>query len=226
VKIWSLIRDESGMQQRIAIAAVIAAIGTIAAVVRPGQSHAPAIEAHAEPVPSARPLAAATHAPAGAVVYVVGEVRRPGVYTLSDGARVDAALSAAGGPTQTADLVAVNLAERISDGERIVVEAKGAHIVPATRRRERSATIDRAGRAGSSHARRRAKHPPPGETIDLNTAGESELTELPGIGPSLAERIIAYRELNGRFSSLEDVLDVGGMTDRRLEQISPYAVVR
>ena len=62
--------------------------------------------------------------------------------------------------------------------------------------------------------------------VDLNTADAAQLESLPGIGPSLADRIVAYRAINGPFASVDDLLDVNGITDTRLQDISPYLVVR
>jgi competence protein ComEA len=67
---------------------------------------------------------------------------------------------------------------------------------------------------------------PPAASIDLNSADTADLERLPGIGPSLAERIVAFREQSGRFSRVDDLLDVAGMNERKLDEIAPYVVAR
>jgi competence protein ComEA len=149
------------------------------------------------------------------VVYVAGEVVRPGVYRLAASGRAEAALRAAGGATGNADLVAVNLAEPLRDGEEIAVPARGAAEVAAR---------------GSSRRKRRARTPRVSkknavQSVDLNTADEEQLQTLPGIGLGLAARIVAYRRVNGPFQMLDDVRDVGGMTDGKFDRIAPYLFV-
>jgi competence protein ComEA len=79
--------------------------------------------------------------------------------------------------------------------------------------------------SGMRHGRRHRK-PPPAAPIDLNAADATQLQDLPGVGPSLAERIVAFRDVNGPFRSTDELLNVAGMTDRRLDAISPYVVAR
>lgn len=170
------------------------------------------------------------------VVYVVGEVKRPGVYRLEAGSRIERALAAASGATAKADLLAVNLAAPLTDGAQVYVPAKGASAsVPAqivqsvalASATSTSTTTASHRRSSRSHSHRGRSHKvPPAQPIDLNAADVTALEELPGIGPSLAERIVTYRDLNGRFRSADELLDVAGMTDRRLDAISAYIVVR
>jgi competence protein ComEA len=140
------------------------------------------------------PAVAASRAPdtAGAVlVHVLGAVRRPGLYSLADGARVVDAVAAAGGLTDTADGAAVNLARRVADGEQLRVPAVGEAPAP-----------------GASAAR-----------VDLNTATVEELATLPRIGPAIAARIVDWREQNGGFSSADDLLEVSGVGDKMVEAL-------
>ena len=183
----------------------------------------------AKPAGSAHPARAAR-----AVVYVAGEVAHPGVYALAAGARAVDALRAAGGASADADLVAVNLAEPLADGEEIAVPAKGAAGSHDSALTDSASAVPRHGKHRSGRTARgmrrqrstRSRKPPPSEAVDLNHADANSLAELPGIGPRLAERIVAFRELNGPFASLDDLLDVGGMTDARLQEVAPYAVLR
>ncbi|MCK2037058.1 ComEA family DNA-binding protein [Microbacterium sp. SSW1-49] len=146
---------------------------------------------------------AASPAPGGDLyVHVLGAVERPGLYVLDLDARLVDAVAAAGGTTDDADLTAVNLARVLTDGEQIVVPVVGARAEPG------------APSTGSADDR-----------IDLNTADQSALETLPRIGPALAERIIAWREENGRFQSVDDLLAVPGIGEKLLEAIREGARV-
>lgn len=130
-------------------------------------------------------------------VHVLGAVEKPGLYVLDLDARLVDALAAAGGTTEQADLAAVNLARVLSDGEQVVVPVIGAVSEPGV--------PDAAA--------------PADDLIDLNTADQAALETLPRIGPALAERIISWREENGRFQSVEDLLAVPGIGEKLLEGI-------
>lgn len=131
--------------------------------------------------------------PAGLYVHVLGEVNDPGLYVLDPDARVVDALAAAGGTRETADLRAVNLARPLSDGEQLLVPAEG----------ETDAGAGGGVQAGDG-------------LIDLNTADQAALETLPRIGPALAQRIIRWREENGRFRAVEDLLAVSGIGEKLL----------
>lgn len=142
------------------------------------------------------------------IVYVVGAVARPGLYRLQPGARINDAVERAGGMRADADFAAVNLAERVSDGEEIHVLRLG-ETAPAPPRR----------------TRRKAPSPPPLQPIDLNAADENALASIPGIGPTLASRIVEFRRLNGPFGSLDELADVAGMTQRRIDAMADYVTI-
>jgi competence protein ComEA len=194
---------------------------------------------------------------ARAMVYVAGEVMRPGVYEVRADARVRDALTLAGGAKPGGDLVAVNLAAHASDGDEIVVPVRGSAEAQAAapggrsgrrrRRAPRRSTVvgevsdggapvagpisSGSGSHGASgRGKRHRGHargaPPPAGQIDVNTADAETLATIPGIGGGLAERIVAFREENGPFASVDELLDVAGITDRRLEAIIPYVVAR
>lgn len=135
-------------------------------------------------------------APAASVfVHVSGAVATPGLYVLGEGARVVDAIAAAGGFAPGADEAAVNLARPLSDGEQLHVPAAG----------EVSQPQDAAA---------------PGDgRVNLNTADAAQLDTLPRIGPAMAARIIEWREANGRFTSVEDLLAVPGIGDKMLETL-------
>ncbi len=160
------------------------------------------------------------------VVYVAGEVNRPGVYTLPRGSRADAAVRAAGGMRSGADPLAVNLAEPLEDGEEVAVPALGeAAAVQSGERRTRHATRGRHHRSSGAAGGRRRRHKAPDDLVDLNTADAATLETLPGIGPTLAERIVEFREANGPFASLDDLLDVAGTSPKMVDELQPYALI-
>ena len=171
-------------------AAVVLAIVALSTAVGLGlmQGQPSSVEA----VPLAESSASVEPAPGEIYVHVLGAVVRPGLYVLRTDSRVVDALAAAGGSTDAADLAGVNLARRVEDGEQILVPVVGAVTDPS------------------------AASPGDG-TVDLNTADQAALEELPGIGPALAERIVAWREDNGRFRTVDDLLAVPGIGEKVLE---------
>jgi len=141
--------------------------------------------------------ASAADGDAGVYVHVAGAVRRPGLVQLPQGTRVATALQRVGGPTRRADLTLVNLAARVQDGQQIVVPVAGGG-APA------------AGAPGS------ASGGAPGVKIHLSTATAEQLDEVDGIGPTLAERIIEYRDSHGGFRSIQELAEVEGIGEKRL----------
>jgi competence protein ComEA len=127
-------------------------------------------------------------------VHVAGAVRRPGLMRLPPGSRVAMALERAGGPTRRADLTAVNLAARLQDGQQIVVPD---------------------GRAGGAAPLGGAAAPAGGQ-VHLSTATVEQLDGVDGIGPTLAQRIIEYRDSHGGFRSLAELAQVEGIGEKRL----------
>jgi competence protein ComEA len=138
-------------------------------------------------------------------VHVAGYVRRPGLYRVREGSRVAAAVHAAGGPTRRAGLTAVNLAAPVEDGQQVVVPRAGAPATPAAGATAPSST------AGASAA---------GAKISLASATLEQLDALDGIGPTLAKRIIAFRESHGGFRSLGQLREVEGIGEKRFAALS------
>jgi competence protein ComEA len=161
------------------------------------------------------------------VVYVAGDVARPGLYTLAAGARANDALVRAGGPKPDADLVAVNLAEPLDDGAEVVVPRIGEIARGSARRTRVPHRRKRRGHKPSHRESRESRDSDASRAaVDLNMAGEADLARLPGIGPRLAARIIAYRDLNGPFASLDELGDVDGITPRLQDELGSILVVR
>ncbi len=134
-------------------------------------------------------------------VHVSGAVAAPGLYVLDASARVVDAIAAAGGLAPDADVSAVNLARPLSDGEQL---ARAAASAPSTQ----------------------APPQPAGDgRINLNTADLAALDTLPRIGAAMAQRIIDWREANGRFTSVEDLLAVPGIGDKMLESLRDLVTV-
>lgn len=155
----------------------------------------------------------ASSPPAGVVVvHVVGAVQRAGVVSLGAGSRVSLAIDRAGGATPDADLARLNLARVVVDGERLYVPKVGETEVPAA--------LDDAGAAPGAGTGGAVGGSDDGDAVvDLNSADQAALETLPGIGPSLAGRILAWREEHGRFGSVEDLLDVSGIGDGRFADL-------
>lgn len=145
-----------------------------------------------------------------AIVYVVGAVRRPGLYRIHSGDRDAQAVAMAGGLSAAADPAGVNLAQHAGDGEEIYVPALG------------ESAHRRSSARGASERRSHRHTPPPEGSVDPNTADATQLAAVPGIGRSIAARIVELREREGSFSSLDELLDVAGMTQSRLERARPY----
>ncbi len=149
-------------------------------------------------VPVPAPIVPATTAAARAVVVdVVGAVRRPGLYRLSQGARIADALARAGGATPKAQVELVNLAAPVSDGEQIVVPRRGAVVA--------------SGGTGGAAV--------PAGPVHLNTATLEQLDALPGVGPVTAQKILDFRQEHGAFGSVDELDAIPGIGPARLEQL-------
>ena len=136
-------------------------------------------------------------------VHVAGAVRRPGLFRLPAGSRVAAAVARAGGPRPRANLTLVNLAARVQDGQQVVVPGPGV-----------AAAAGAAGLGPDS-----AGAALPGVKPSLATATVEQLEELDGIGPTLAERIIEYREAHGGFRSIGELREVEGIGEKRFASL-------
>lgn len=208
-------RTRWAVSRRAATAAVLGLALLAGIVVLRTLPREPVVTVELDPLPGAvEPVGGSAAAPANGpttvptaapateiVVHVVGEVVIPGVVRLPAGARVTDALDAAGGATSAADLAALNLARTLTDGEQVRVPAPGeATALP--------------GLPGGAPA-----------ALDLNAATAPELDALPGIGPVLAERIVAWRTANGRFSRVAELTEVSGIGPALLADLEPLVAV-
>ncbi len=154
------------------------------------------------------------------VVHVVGEVRRPGVVELAAGSRVADAVEAAGGLTDAADQASLNLARTLVDGEQVWVGAPGEEPpFPGV-----GAGGGGAGSAGGGTVVGAPPDAPP-PPLDLNLATQADLEELPGIGPVTAGHILAWRDQHGRFTLVEELMEVSGIGERTFAQLEPLVSV-
>ena len=154
------------------------------------------------------------------MVYVSGEVVKPGVYVLLATARVIDALQAAGGATSTADLVVVNLAAPLVDAAQVFIPRMGSTPRVTLPRPHAGINLPIAGGSGGAGAGAGAgaggSATSAAGIVDINSATLSDLDALPGVGPSTAQAIIDYRVANGPYASVDDLLNVRGIGPSKL----------
>lgn len=184
-------RPRLGLAAGIVLVLAAVALTVVIGVVRTASSPVDTVERSEE-------VTATAPAPATAYVHVFGAVARPGLYRVDAGSRVVDVIAAAGGFTGDADPAGVNLARAVSDGEQLHVLRVG----------EPPARVAEPGAPGSGSSS--------STPINLNTADGAALESLPRIGPALAERIIAWRDENGAFTSVDDLLAVPGIGEKML----------
>lgn len=161
-------------------------------------------------------------------VHVAGAVNNPGVYRLRYGSRINDAVVAAGGATTTANLDAINLATVLNEGEQIYVPKRGEkpHTITGRPQVGGGATGGASnGGAGGVNGGATGVNGGALSTININLASVVELEQLPGVGPATAKAIVAYREKNGAFQRVEDLLKVRGIGPAKLSEILPRARV-
>ena len=143
------------------------------------------------------------------VVHVLGAVRRPGLVKLPENARVQDAIDASGGLTRRANPGELNLAQVLNDGQQVVI---GTTQDPAGEVREQPGSSTGSGSTASG-------------AVDLNRASQTQLEELPGIGPVIAQAILTWREQHGRFTRVEELQEVDGIGPKTYAQIAPHVRV-
>lgn len=220
------VRADPGKAGAVALAAVaaVAVLVTIFTLMR--EQPAPVASAKLPPVDM---TAAASRSPSSSgrpnqpvVVSVVGLVHTPGLVTLTPGARIADALKAAGGTTDGADTVGLNMARQVDDGEQIVVgiapvkgqpAVLGSSVSPGSTVSPPTSSAPRPAKGG------------PAQPVNLNTATVQQLDALPGVGPVMAAAIVAWRDANGKFTSIDQLAEVDGIGPGRLEKLRPLVRV-
>ncbi|HTX55774.1 MAG TPA: helix-hairpin-helix domain-containing protein [Candidatus Acidoferrales bacterium] len=195
------------MLRVLVISALVAIVALAVWHPAPGPAIVDSIAASAAPRPRRAPHPAVPKTSTGGLVYVVGAVVRPGLYRIAGGARVDDAVRAAGGLRADADPEGINLAAYTADGDEILVPMLGQVVASAS------------GAKRSRSLRSRAKTH---GIVDVNTAPAHVLASVPGIGDTIAARIVAIREQDGAYQNFDQLLDVAGMTQSRLDRARPY----
>jgi competence protein ComEA len=208
----------SGLRPGMVVAAVAAvavvAVGAVLLSRRPAPR--PAVV-----LPRADPATAPATADGGGgrqeeedvTVHAAGALVRPGVYVLPAEARVADAVAAAGGASPEADLDQLNLATRLSDGDRVYVPRRGEPTASP-----QGASVGAAPAGGATGTTR-------AQVLDLNAATADQLEALPGVGPSLAAAIVEHRTRHGRFRTVDDLVDVPGIGPAKLAALRPLVRV-
>jgi competence protein ComEA len=153
-----------------------------------------------DPPAAAGPARAASPPARTLMIQVAGEVRQPGVYTLPAGARGQQAVEKAGGLTGKADQAGVNLVAPLRDGQQVIVPRRGATAAPG----------------GASAAAGAGVTGAPAAPVSLSSATPEQLDSLDGIGPTLAQRIVQYRQAHGGFRSVDELRQVDGIGEKRM----------
>jgi competence protein ComEA len=228
------VRADPGRAGAIGLAAVaaLAVLVTVFTLMR--DRPAPVMSARLPPVEKASTASPRSSASPGAgqppgpdrpvVVSVVGLVHTPGLVTLAPGARIADALQAAGGPLNGADTIGLNMARPVGDGEQIVVG-----LVPVSGQPTALGSSVASGSAPVSAAPgprvSGTVKPKAPEVLDLNSATVEQLDALPGVGPVTAAAIVAWRQANGKFTSVDQLADVDGIGPARLDRLRPLVRV-
>ena len=168
-------------------------------------------------------------------VYVTGEVNNQGVVVLKEGSRITDAIDAAGGVTGNANITKINLVFILEDGMKVNIPSNNQlkdnpdfeYITMGSGDGDVNSWTSASSNSSNSSGSANSKNSYSGQIqiVNINTASQTELETLPGIGPSIALRIINYREENGRFSCIEDIKNVSGIGDSKFDDIKNYITV-
>ena len=154
------------------------------------------------------------------IIHITGSVKNPGIVKLKEGSRIEDAIEAAGGLTEIADITKVNLAYVVEDGTKIKIPSASEEDIgdeDIIDSKSGDNIIIEENTISSNNST---------QTININKATEKEFETLPGIGPSLASKIIEYRNQNGKFGSIEDIKNVNGIGDNKYEKIKDLITVK
>ena len=145
-------------------------------------------------------------------VYITGEVNSPGVKEVEEGARIEDIIIIAGGLTEFANISKVNLAYKLEDGQKIYIPNVNEKVEEYITEENGEGIVEKTDKSFGK--------------ININTADVGKLCELPGVGESLASRIIQYREENGKFKSIDDLKNVSGIGEKKFESLKEYIVIK
>ena len=185
------------------------AVGLILLVSSPIKGTSITLSPPPSPTPTDRPAPSATPTPIQ--VQIGGEVIQPGIYHLEEGTRLGSLIELAGGFTDAADLLRVNLAARCQDGDYFYVPTFDQQIPETASNAPQNLFL--------------IKTPVFNYPLDLNQATKEELESLPGIGPGKAEDILTYRETFGPFTSLDELLEVEGIGQKTLDSLREFLII-
>ena len=152
------------------------------------------------------------------VVHVIGEINNPGVVTLPEGSRIIDAINMAGGKTEEADLSKINLAYIVEDGTQIYIPRINENL------NQVNLISDGAG-VGVVITDSNVEENEVNAKVNINTASKEKLETLPGVGETTAQKIIDYRETNGKFKTIEDIKNVSGIGDAKYESLKDKITV-
>lgn len=148
-------------------------------------------------------------------VYITGEINNPGVIEIEEGERVEDLVNKAGGVTNNADLSKVNLAYKLEDGQKVYIPNKNENFENEIISTENGENVIQEMKSSSKSGK-----------ININSASIEKLCELPGVGEAMAEKIIMYREENGKFNSIEDLKNVSGIGEKKYESLKDFIVAK
>ncbi len=203
----SMVLWEHPVERYLALASLVVIAISLAVLAGKRLTEPPSLILETPPTP-------ANTSPPSLKVHVKGAVQNPGVYTLPFGARVEDAVKRAQ-PRPDADLNALNLAAFLEDGQEVIVPSVKALSQAPTRLALPSTPL-------APTPSTRQNNPQRPSVVHLNTATEADLVQLPGVGPTLAKRILEHRRRIGGFKSVEQLLEVEGIGPKKFEQIRPY----
>jgi competence protein ComEA len=225
------VRADPGRAGAVALAAIAAIAVLVAIFTLMRDQPAPVRSAKLPPVEAVSsstrgPSPGATTKPdQPVVVSVVGLVHTPGLVTLAPGARIADALNAAGGTTDGADTAGLNMARQVDDGEQIVVGIAPVKGQPPVLGSSVTSGTAAPGPPGTGSHPGRPDKPGRPAAVNLNTATVQQLDALPGVGPVTAAAIVAWRDANGKFTSVDQLAEVDGIGPGRLEKLRPLVRV-
>lgn len=147
------------------------------------------------------------------MVYITGEVKNPRIYELEENSRIKDVIEEAGGLKETADITDINLATILQDEDKIAIPSKEEK----NQNNVQSKTIEKSQNTTSISTNATGKNQ--NTKVNINTATQTELETLPGIGPSIASKIVSYRKENGKFKSIEEIKKVSGIGESKYANI-------